>query len=667
MKLVKCYVSSFGKLKDFTYDFSDELNVIKENNGWGKSTLATFIKVMFYGLNGSAKRSVEDNERKKYRPWNSTEKFGGYVQFSWGNDEFVLERYFGVKESDDTVKLSSVKTGKTFSNTDNLGKRIFEIDEEGFMSTTYFSQKDFEIKSNASLTAKFNSVCEISDEGAFDDALSKLEQKAKTYKYSGDRGLISDVKREIFSVDEQIERAKRAEDVVQSLREETNNLQVETENLKTQTATLTERVTLAGKAEANALKRQRLSALTTQMQQLSSQMESVKKVLGNKTFSEQQIALAEQDEKQLITASANAKLIEEELMQIESEIPKKSTKTLSKKQILCTSIICSLFLIEGLTTIWFNLIAGVLGLVLFVVSVSLFAVLMIGEKNKKKPDENQSVLDRHKAKLNEYNAIVSDCKTRLDEFLCGCDLQGDIDYGTAINHVKFASEKLVSYEREYLRLQQESSLLKTELSGVPVQEVEDIFSLKNQLTKTQTEYSEKSNLLASKRANLKRYEEFSDSLRELEEKKDALSEKMETYKKEHEILLKTIDFLKMADDNLKTKYRAPLQDSLNKYLSFIDEGANNAKIDIDLHMTIEEKTGHVQTEYYSKGYQNLFEICKRFALTDVLFTGEKPFIILDDPFYNLDDNKLKNSLELIKKLSKEYQIIYFICHESRSI
>ena len=59
MKLIKCYVSSFGKLKDFTFDFTDGLNTIKEDNGWGKTTLATFIKSMFYGLNGN-KRSIDD-------------------------------------------------------------------------------------------------------------------------------------------------------------------------------------------------------------------------------------------------------------------------------------------------------------------------------------------------------------------------------------------------------------------------------------------------------------------------------------------------------------------------------------------------------------------------------------------------------------------------------
>ena len=47
MKIKKCYIENFGKLHEFKYEFSDGLNIINEMNGWGKSTLATFIKVMF--------------------------------------------------------------------------------------------------------------------------------------------------------------------------------------------------------------------------------------------------------------------------------------------------------------------------------------------------------------------------------------------------------------------------------------------------------------------------------------------------------------------------------------------------------------------------------------------------------------------------------------------
>ena len=138
MKLVSCYIQSFGKLQDFSYDFNEDFNIIKQDNGWGKSTFASFIKCMFYGLSGSNKKSPRDNERLRFRPWNTTEKFGGHVVFIKDGKKYKLERYFGIKEAEDTAILYYEETGKTFSNTEDLGKRIFDVDEEGFLSTTYF-------------------------------------------------------------------------------------------------------------------------------------------------------------------------------------------------------------------------------------------------------------------------------------------------------------------------------------------------------------------------------------------------------------------------------------------------------------------------------------------------------------------------------------------------
>ena len=52
----------------------------------------------------------------------------------------------------------------------------------------------------------------------------------------------------------------------------------------------------------------------------------------------------------------------------------------------------------------------------------------------------------------------------------------------------------------------------------------------------------------------------------------------------------------------------------------------------------------------------------RFALVDAMYPGEKPFLILDDPFVNLDDEKLARGRRLLAVLSQDYQVIYFTCH-----
>ena len=57
----------------------------------------------------------------------------------------------------------------------------------------------------------------------------------------------------------------------------------------------------------------------------------------------------------------------------------------------------------------------------------------------------------------------------------------------------------------------------------------------------------------------------------------------------------------------------------------------------------------------------------RLALVDAMYPKEKRFLVLDDPFVNLDEEKMAHGNELFGKISGEYQILYFTCHASRNI
>ena len=69
MRLISCHVENFGKVSDFSFDFNPGVNNIVQDNGWGKSTLAAFIRVMFFGFDREEKRSELQNERKRFTPW----------------------------------------------------------------------------------------------------------------------------------------------------------------------------------------------------------------------------------------------------------------------------------------------------------------------------------------------------------------------------------------------------------------------------------------------------------------------------------------------------------------------------------------------------------------------------------------------------------------------
>ena len=67
MRLIRCYIENFGGLSQYERTFQPDLTVIHEPNGFGKTTLAEFIRAMFYGFPRAAK-TLDKNPRTKYMP-----------------------------------------------------------------------------------------------------------------------------------------------------------------------------------------------------------------------------------------------------------------------------------------------------------------------------------------------------------------------------------------------------------------------------------------------------------------------------------------------------------------------------------------------------------------------------------------------------------------------
>ncbi len=665
MKLIKCYVFSFGKLKDFSFDFGDGINTIKEDNGWGKSTLASFIKAVFYGLSGTGKRSVSDNERVKFKPWNSTDTFGGFVEFEWAGNNYKLERYFGNKDSDDTVTLTDLTTGKTYDNETTVwGKRIFEIDEEGFLSSTYLSQKDFQIKSNSSITAKYNSVYGASEPEAFDNAVENVEKQMKKYKYRGDKGLIPDAKRELNFILDDIERTELEINANKVLTVEAEKLSDEVDSLRKSVQNITAKVSESSEIQALAVKKEQYDKLSAQLEQVETEKNEISNLLSGKVLSDTELNSLSQCERNMEADRSAGVLIQKEVGNIKEELSKKSQKTHLNIKSIFLFALTALFFVIGVITVGIN---AIIGIVCFALGAILLVFSIFAATPKK--DQAKLVLEdllvKKQTQLLEYEARVQENKSVLDDYLGGINFGIDTDYAKKIELLKSLKQKLLEIDKTILTLSKSIAQLQPAIvkyNAYKNQEGAEL--LKSKLKTAEEEFSYKANKLAAVKASINRYEECAEKLNELERRKSEVSSNIEEYEKKHKVLSLTLEYLKCADERLKVKYRAPLQDSLNKYLKMID-GKTEVKIDVDLNVTTIEKGGDRSTDYYSKGYQNLFEICKRFALTDVLFSGEKPFIILDDPFYNLDDVKLNAALDLIKNLSKEYQILYFVCHESR--
>lgn len=211
MKLLKIEIGGFGKLSDYKLDLTDGLNVICEPNGFGKTTLAAFIKAMLYGLPVTKKRNLDENERKKYTPWQGG-VFGGGLEFECADGRFRIERFFGAKEADDEFRLFDLSTNKPSSVfSADVGLELLGIDAEGFERSVFLAQNGIDARGgNDSVTAKLTGLLEdVNDIGGYEIAVRSIDKRRQFYERTGNRGRIAELSAERSQISVDLEDCRR--------------------------------------------------------------------------------------------------------------------------------------------------------------------------------------------------------------------------------------------------------------------------------------------------------------------------------------------------------------------------------------------------------------------------------------------------------------------------
>ncbi len=201
MRLISCHIEGYGKLADVDHEFGAGLTEFCEHNGFGKTTLASFIKAMFYGLPSVRSNTAEFNDRMHFYPFGGG-KFGGNITFEKDGKEYRIERFFDRKsEKGDTVAVyeNGKKTNKFGKD---IGRGVFGLDKESFERTTFVTADAIDICATSGISAKLNNFVDNTDaENTFDTAKKRLETaKKKLRAERGDNDLITKKRAEIVEL-----------------------------------------------------------------------------------------------------------------------------------------------------------------------------------------------------------------------------------------------------------------------------------------------------------------------------------------------------------------------------------------------------------------------------------------------------------------------------------
>ena len=177
MKLNKIYISAFGGLKDFTLNLNDGLNVIFGNNEDGKTTVATFIKCMFYGT-GTKKANLAESIRQKYTPWDGS-AMAGRIEFEHEGKRYSLEKIFRSSDSTDKVTVTDLDSGNEVKISGSVGQHFFGFSDKAFERSLFISGGDF-IKDNDATGEINGKLSNIAFTGSEDVSFTKVEKNIDT-------------------------------------------------------------------------------------------------------------------------------------------------------------------------------------------------------------------------------------------------------------------------------------------------------------------------------------------------------------------------------------------------------------------------------------------------------------------------------------------------------
>ncbi|MBR4073092.1 MAG: AAA family ATPase [Clostridia bacterium] len=234
MKINKIYISSFGKFKNYTLDLTDGFNIVYGENENGKSTLMSFVKMMFYG-SGRGSSQISKNIRLKYTPW-SGERAAGRIFFEHNGINYCLEREFLKSDNSDKVKLINSDTGESKVVGPSVGSDFFGISAAAFERTVFIGQTGGIVpdeEANGEINSKLSNIALTGDEDTSYQTVAKrlndakldiISKSGKAGKYDKGKLRLEELKTKLILSEDKEQRKSKLSGRIEEIKEEISSL-----------------------------------------------------------------------------------------------------------------------------------------------------------------------------------------------------------------------------------------------------------------------------------------------------------------------------------------------------------------------------------------------------------------------------------------------------------
>lgn len=209
MKITKIKIDSFGALRDREFTLERGINLIEGSNEAGKTSLAMFIKFMFYGLSGRASDAFPMSERKRFVNWD-TGRAAGSLEFECDGAEYRIERVCGdtVREEKAVIDLG---TGTKVKCPGEPGEMFLGVPESVFVNTVFVRQLGTNSIDNSEVRSAIENILSSADEKvSVKKVIDKFEKVRVQLRHKvGSGGDIPRLEDEIGELELALDRAEK--------------------------------------------------------------------------------------------------------------------------------------------------------------------------------------------------------------------------------------------------------------------------------------------------------------------------------------------------------------------------------------------------------------------------------------------------------------------------
>ena len=630
MKIRKL-TASFGKLEHESLSFHEGLNVIYAPNESGKTTWCAFIQAMLYGVDTSQRAKAGFlPDKQRYAPWSGA-PMEGTMELTADHCDITLTRYSSAKNApmrDFSAVYSGTNTPVDGLTEQNAGELLTGMNREVFRRTAFIGQGSVAVKGSPELEKRISAIVATGEEQTSyteaDECLRAWQRKRRFNR----RGQMPEL-------EGKMDETQRCLEEMDSLFTEQQTLEKELTEARQNAARLEQQV-MDSRRRQRKVALEKLNTGRGELNQASAEHDRAMENLASAREALRQGPLGDREPEEL------EREVKADLARLKTlNAPPKTGFGLP--MLLCFVLAAVL---AGLYT-YFQSVALIVAAGVFCVAALVLLFYWSAQRR-----QQQQIEAEREALLRKYHASSGrEIRARYQ------------DYQDRLEAVAAAEAAEKTCRAAFEKQRQRQSTLEENT----IQEL-DFTAGDNEATRLgrilAQERSREEQLSARIAALSGRLSTLGDPLI-LASELGVMREEYEQLQGEYDALGLAIETLRDADREIQSRFSPQLGKLASSYMSAVTDGRyEDVFINRDFTARTRTKDDVVarESEYLSAGTLDLMYLAVRLAVCELTMPDGEPCpLILDDALVNLDEERVAQAMELLRRISHDRQVILFTC------